>query len=170
MKRKSSNKKNVIDPVTCVWGLLCRFSAVDQERNNISLFDIVEQFNITPNSFKKAKEEKKELVVSFAYEIVLLLRRTLDVSISSEEILMDLKVQTIDPTGKVLQEILSPLNFPRAIKRLRFRLPMQYLPVTLAGDYVHKIYLKAGNQNDFKEALEIPFEVKEQILLKKQFI
>ncbi len=155
-------KNSYIEHVKCVWGLLCSLSSIDQERNNLSLFNIIDQFNIPADFFIQQKSEKKTLLFMHPYEIILLLRRTLDIGIADEEIAADIKIITIDPDGKNLQEILSPIKFPKGIRRLRFRITMQGLLASMAGDYVHQIEIKWTNQDEFKKVLEIPFEVREQ--------
>ena len=160
MNTQTKMKKVDVDHIKCVWGLLCSLSSVDQERNNISLFNIVEQVNIPAEYFAEQKK-KNNLIFPLSYEIVLLWRRTLDLGISDEEIFADIKIKTIDPTGKILQEVLSPLKFPMGIKRLRSRFAMQGVLASMPGDYVHQIEIKMSDQNEFKTVLEIPYEIRE---------
>ena len=164
MKKETKIKKVEMEHAKCVWGLLCSLSSVDQERNNISLFNVLEQINIPADFFIAQKKEGKNLIFPFAYEIVLCWRRTLDIGISDEEILAEFKIKTIDPSGKILQEVLSPLKFPKGIKRLRSRFVMQGILASMVGDYAHQIEIKLPNQNEFKKVLEIPFEIREQKL------
>lgn len=161
MKRESKTEKIEVEHAKCVWGLLCSLSAIDQERNNISLFNVIEQFNIPTNFFAPQEKSKKTILLPHQHEMVLCWKRTLDIGISDEEILADYKIKTIDPSGKILQEILTTLKFPRGIKRLRSRVMMQGVLASIAGDYVHRIEIKLPNQNDFKKVLEIPFEIRE---------
>ncbi|OGI67531.1 hypothetical protein A3A05_00135 [Candidatus Nomurabacteria bacterium RIFCSPLOWO2_01_FULL_41_12] len=161
MGKDYKTKKFEIEYAKCVWGLLCSLSSVDQERNNISLFNVVEQINIPIEFFVQQKKENKNLVFPFSYEVVLCWRRTLDIGISNEEILADFKIKVVDPSGKILQEILSPLKFPKGIKRLRSRLVMQGMLASMAGDYAYHVEIKLPNQNDFEKVLEIPLEVRE---------
>ena len=162
MDRKSKTKKLSIEPAKCVWGVLCSMSSIDQERNNISLFNIIEQFNIPTDFFTQQEKEKKNLIFPLSYEVVLCWRRTLDTIISDEEILADFKIKTVDSVGKVLQETLSPLRFPKGIKRLRSRFIMQGMMISSVGDYVHQIEIRSPNQKDFRKVLEIPFEIRKQ--------
>ncbi len=167
MKKEDKKTKTPIEHVQCVWGLLCSLSSIDQERNNISLFNVIEQFNLPKDFFVQQEKEKKPLLFINPYEIVSCWRRTLDLGISDEEILADSKIKTIDPTGKVLQEALIPLKFPRGIKRLRSRFVMQGIMASVVGDYIHQIEIKLPNQEDFKKVLEIPFEIREQKVIQK---
>lgn len=161
MEKKTKIKAIEIEYAKCVWGLLCSLSAIDQERNNISLFNVIEQFNIPTKFFAQQEKEKKTLLFMHPYELVLCWRRILDIGISDDEILVDFKIKTIDPSGKVLQEMLSPLKFPKGIKILRSRFMMQGVLASMIGNYVHQIEVKLPNQDDFKKVLEIPFEIRE---------
>ena len=162
MKNEERKSKIQIEHARCVWGLLCSLSSIDQERNNISLFNVIEQFNLPQSFFIRQEREKEILPFPIPHEIVLCWRRTLDISISDEEILMDSKIKTIDSTGKILQEALIPLKFPNGIKRLYSRYLMQGITASVVGDYIHQIELKLSNQENFKKVLEIPFEVRSQ--------
>jgi len=159
MKKKGKKEKIPVEHAKCVWGLLCSISSIDQERNNISLFNVIEQFNIPIDFFTKQKEEGKPLLAMYPHEVVLCWRRTLDIAISNEEILADSKIKTVDPSGKILHETLAPLKFPSGIKTLRSRFIMQGIMASSTGMYVHQVQIKLPNQDEFKTVLEIPFEI-----------
>jgi len=159
MDKKRKGKKIEIDYIKCVWGLLCSLSSIDQERNNISLFNIIEQVTLPKNFFEKQLADKKDYIFPLPHEIVLCWKRTFDTSVFNEEIFADFKIKTVDPLGRVLQEILNPIKFPPNMKRLRVRFAMQGVLASEPGNYVHQIEMKVQNQKDFRKILEIPFEV-----------
>lgn len=161
MEKMRKTKKVEVDYIKCVWGLLCSLSSIDQERNNISLFNIIEQITLPKDFFDKQKREKVDLMFPLPYEIVLCWKRTLSTSIFNEEVFADFKIKTVDPSGMILQEVLNPIKFPKNMKRLRVRFVMQGVLASIPGDYVHQIEVKSQNQKDFKKILEIPFEVVE---------
>lgn len=167
MRNNSKIREININNIQCMWVLFCSLSSTDRDTNNISLFNVIEQFNITKDFFLKQKEPNKPLLFMHPCEIVSCWRRTLDVVLSDEEIFTDLKIKTVDPTGVVLQEILTQLKFPRGMKRLRSRVVMQGLLVSKAGDYVHQIEIKLLNQKEFKKVFEIPFEIRQVDSIKK---
>jgi hypothetical protein len=162
MNNKSKVDRKPIDQIKCVWGLLCSLSSNDQERNNISLFNVIDQFNLPAGFFDQQEKEKKPLLVPLQHEMVIHWRRTLDIGIIDDEIFSDFKVKTIDPAGIILQEILNPLNFPKGIKILRSRLDIPGVLATTAGSYIHQIEIKLPNQSEFKKVLEIPFEIRKR--------
>ncbi len=160
MNGKAKIKENQAETVKCVWGLLCNLSSVDQERNNISLFNIIEQFNLPTEFFYQQEAGRRSLLFPFPYEIVLCWRRIIDVEIFDDEFLADFKVKTVDPSGQILQEVLCSIKFSKGIKRLRSRIMMPGVFASVVGNYVHQIELKSANQKDFRKVLEIPFEIK----------
>ena len=70
-EKKKEIKKVEIDPIQCVWGLICSMSVTDKDTNNVSLFNIVEQFNLPEDAFSTQKKENKTLVFPTQYEIIL---------------------------------------------------------------------------------------------------
>lgn len=160
---KNTKEEINIERIKCVWGLFCNLSSTDKDSNNISLFNVVEQFNIPKDFFIKQKEQKKPLLFVYQSEIVSCWRRTLDIGISNEEISFDLKIKTIDPSGEVLQEVLTPFKLQKGIKRLRSRVLMQGILASIPGDYVHQLEIKLLTDNSFKKVHEIPFEVRESV-------
>src|SRR3989344_355971 len=113
MAKKKVKTRQPVDHIKGVWGVLCSMSSVDQQRNNISLFNVIEQFNLPVAFFEQQKKLKKTLVFPLPFEIVVCWRRVLNIGISDEEIASDIKIKTIDPGGGVLQEMLVPLRFPQ---------------------------------------------------------
>lgn len=159
MEKKRKTKKIEVDYIKCVWGLLCSLSSVDQEKNNISLFNVIDQITIPKSFFEKQLVDKMDYIFPLPHEIVLCWKRTFDISVFNEEIFADFKIKTIDPSGMVLQETLNSIKLPQNIMRLRVRFPMQGILASQPGNYAHQIEVKSQNQKDFKKILEIPFEV-----------
>ena len=112
-----------------MWGLLCSMSAIDQQQNNISLFNIIDQLNIPRGEFEKVTHEKNTLLLPISHELVLLWRRMLDTDLSSEPIRTELKLSLIDPKGKVLNELLTTLEIPSQKRSVRFRIQNNFFTV-----------------------------------------
>ena len=145
--------------IQCVWGHICTLSSIDQERNNISLFNVIEQINVPTGAFEMHNKEKKPVLVNHPHEIVLLFRRTIGLYISTGQIAADSKVQLVDPAGTILHETLIPFSFTEKARRFRSRIKNMGFLVTAPGDYVYRIEIKETNQESFNKLLEIPFEV-----------
>lgn len=156
--KKTSRKTNTVT-FRCVWGLLCSLSSIDQERNNISLFNVLEQINVPKEAFVAQEKEKKPIFIQYPHELVLLFRRSLKIEISNEELLADIRISTVDPNGIVLQQTLSPFKFIKDKKRMRFRFQANGFVISTPGDYVYRIEVKDESDKDFRNMLEVPFEV-----------
>ena len=161
-EEKKKIKKVEVDSIQCVWGLICSMSVTDKDSNNISLFNIVEQFNLPEDAFNAQKKENKTLIFPTQYELMLFFRRTLDVGIFDDQILGDLKIKTVDPGGNMVQETTSSVIFPTGKKKMRFRIVMSGLSFTKPGNYIHQIEMKISTKDEFNKLLEIPFEILEK--------
>lgn len=161
--KKSKQKDENINQslVDCVWGLICSLSATDEQTKNISLFNVIEQFNIPTNFFDDQKKHGKALIFPIRHEIILFWRRKISPDISDIEMAMDIKIKTIDPHGQVLQEIFIPFKFFSGRRNIRLKIPLIGLQASIAGDYVYRVEIKLIENEDFRKAIEIPFEIKE---------
>lgn len=159
INKKKNSKKIEIEHIQCVWGLMCSSLSIDETTHNLSIFNIIEQLNIPSKFFDEQEKQEKPLIFPFINELVLFWKRTLNTNISNEEILTDIKIKIIDPLGNPIQETLAPIKFQRGIKRMRFRIGMSGIALTVPGDYVHQIELKTNDGESFKKVLEVPFEV-----------
>lgn len=157
-------EKNNIENIIYVWGQLCSLSSIDQEKNNVSLFNMIDQFNLPKVFFEAQKKQGKNLLFPSPCEIVLCWKRMLDISISNEEISADSKIKLIDPQGVVLHEILIPIKFPRGINIFRSRIYMQGMWASVFGRYVYQIEMKSPSMVEFKKVGDILFEVTERQL------
>ena len=147
-------------PVRCVWGLLCSLSSIDQERNNISLFNVIDQINLPQAAFAQQAKSKKPLVIPFSYEIVLHWRRAVNLEALNDELGFDFRAKLIDPKGVVLGETLVTGRLEKNIVRSRFRIKTNGLLVTVPGDYLYVIEVKKDDSEEFGSVFEIPFTVR----------
>ena len=145
--------------VHCVWGLVCSLSSIDQERNNISLFNVVDQINL-PGQFFKTSEEVKPL--PFPHEIVTLWRRAIDTSIDNRELSVDVEIALVDPAEKAIQRLLMPLKFASGSRRTRSRLRTNTVSITLPGDYIYLISVVPSDGTEPQPVCRIPLEVREK--------
>lgn len=141
-----------------IWSVLCKESIVNQEDNLISLIGVLEELNsvMTPvdNSYKK----EGKLVIPFNFELVTYLIRE-----DSRETKIDIKIEIIDPNSKKLSEVINSATFPESTKRLRARLKIQGLPVSINGKYIFRVFLKDQKDSTYKNVSELPLEVKYKI-------
>jgi hypothetical protein len=147
-------------PVRCLWGHLCTLSSIDKETNNVSLFNVIEQFNFSNDVFQEYAKTKKPVIIGLNHEIVLVWMRTLDIDGINEELNFDFMLKLVDPTGEVIQQIYSTGNFPKEAKRNRFRINTNGIAVTMPGNYRYVIEVKKEGGDQFEAINEIPLEIK----------
>lgn len=155
--KNNTNKKRPV-AIQCLWGVLCSLSSVDQERNNISLFNVIDQLNL-PVSDKGIEERK---VFPLPFELVTLWRRILNTNIDNSEITTDIEIKLLDPNERILQQTVAPVKFNRDSRRSRLRIKILGLPITTIGDYVFEISVKQPGSDTLEMAKTIPFEIREQ--------
>lgn len=141
-----------------VWGLIAESSAIDQERNNISLFNVIDQVNLPREAFQ---EEGKQQV-GLSHEILITWRRALKLDISGEAITAGCRIALLDPSGESLQENTNTFEFQTGMRRTRQRVRVNGLHVTKPGDYVYTVEISGSGEGGFRKVNEIPFEVRQQ--------
>jgi len=156
---KSKKSKKTIQSIQCVWGLLCSLSSVDQERNNISLFNVIDQVSLPSGFFIEQKNQNKPLSIPLEHEVVILWKRTLGIEFSDEQLSLAWKLKVIDPIGKVIYENFISLILKKGAKRLRSRVKMNGFIATIPGQYVYRIELVQSEKEDFTRVFEIPVDV-----------
>lgn len=157
-KNKNNTYKKPTVAIQCLWGVLCSLSSIDQERNNISLFNVIDQLNL-PISDKGVGERK---VFPLPFELVTLWRRILNTNIDNSEITTDIEIKLLDPNERILQQTVAPIKFNRDSRRSRLRIKIIGLPITTIGDYVFEISVKQPGVDNLELAKTIPFEVRKQ--------
>ncbi len=146
-----------------MWGLICSLSSIDQERNNISLSNVITQVNISKNDFENAeKGGHKGILVNIPHEIVIMFRRMVPTEVSTDDLRTDLKVSLVDSKGGTLGEILNTLYFPAKSKNLGHRINMNSFVVTSKGEYEYRVSLYNKEENIFDELYAIPFTVEDR--------
>ncbi len=160
---KRSNHKSLKQkfPISCVWGIMCSMSSVDQTTNNVSLFNILETFTLplTKKELEDQLKVKNPLNIRVSYQVVLFLKRLIDIKISNEEKHADLKIKTINPEGKVVSETAFSFVFIKGKQNMRLILDINGMVVDKPGLYLHKFEIKASDNKDFFEIYETPFQV-----------
>jgi hypothetical protein len=159
----SATKKRVTDrsgQIDFVWGHICSLSSIDQERNNISLFNVIDQLTIPAEAFGMYTSNNKPVLIQIEHELIFLLRRAIDPAIlGGETIPVDLKVSLLDPRGTALIENLLSFNFPPA-RRFRQRIKFPGFFITEPGDYVYKVEMREHDHVSFNKSCQIPVDVR----------
>lgn len=162
-KPKKSPTKKLDPPIYCVWGLLCSDSSLDKAKNNLTLFNVIDQFQVDKRAFVKSQEMEQPVGVNAQHEIVTLWRRKIDARIDNRELTFNISLSLVDPSGKTVANVISdsPLVMKSSIRVHRFRMKFDALLVTQPGDYTYKIWFKAPDEEQFTLGKEVPFIVSE---------
>lgn len=134
-----------------VWAIICEKSSIDSQTNLLSLFNCIEEIKIEIDKEKMPKNDK--LVVPINLQVISLwLIKDLTKENSSE-----IKLEFIDPKGKVLNEFINILKVPTGEKRMRNIANIQGLQITEEGRYYYRISQKKSNK--FIEVVKLPLDI-----------
>lgn len=137
-----------------IWSVLCQKSSVDQQSNNVSLFDVFEALEVGINPTTNIEPpDNPEFNIPIQYQVVTLWTIT-DAKNNEGEI----RVTLINPDGKEKILVKSDLKFPSGKRRMRSINQIQGLPVNKSGDYHFIVELK--QEEKFQKVSDIPLEVK----------
>jgi hypothetical protein len=154
---KVKKQKHIPDRVDALWGLVCSMSSVDHKRNNISLFNVIDQLSIPKSIIESA--ETLPLSINVEHELVIVWRRVMPHYLCTNALRLDVKISNIDPAGKVLSEILTQIDFSPKLKIIRMQVQNQFFHITNEGDYIYRIEAVQNGTTDFEQMLDIPYFV-----------
>lgn len=137
-----------------IWSVLCQKSSVDQQSNNVSLFDIFEalEVGVNPTVGTKASDDPK-FNIPIQYQIV-----TLWTVAGTKNDSGEIRITLINPDGKEKILVNTDLRFPPEKKRMRTINQIQGLPADKSGDYHFIVELK--QEEKFQKVADLPLEVK----------
>lgn len=150
--------KKVKDEIIHNWTILCSGSSVDEQNNNISLFNIIEtlKIDLTPNEEQqKEKEVKGWYAVPFNFWLITKLQKNIDLNLA-----FDIQYEITDPKDrKVGKPFGSALKFIKGHDSLRIRNQIGTFPVTESG--VYKIEMSVGDiaSTKFTKIGEVSFKI-----------
>lgn len=146
--------------IRVVWGLVCSMSSIDQEKNNISLFNVINQINVSSIDFEKVKAGgHKGLMIPINHELVIMLRRMFVPGLENNELSADLKISFINPQGETIGEVLSPVNFVPDAKYHGQRINFNSFTVQSEGQYEYRISILEKGFSEFVDLYSIPLLV-----------
>jgi len=123
-----------------VWTVLCRFSVVDQQRNNISLIEIIEQLS----AVGKVESDAEIQGLPFPVELVSLWTRT-DLAIPEEG---RARVRILSPEQEVLNQDESH-EYPIDLTQFhRFRAMGKFDVLPYVGNGVYYFIVEYWNEQD----------------------
>lgn len=137
-----------------IWSVLCQKSSIDQQSNNVSLFDVFEALEVGINPVVNIKTaDNPEFNIPVQYQVVTLWTIT-DAKNNEGEV----HITLIYPDGKEKILVNSDLKFPAGKRRMRSINQIQGLPVNKSGDYHFIVELE--QEGKFQKVADLPLEVK----------
>ncbi|MFA5248971.1 MAG: hypothetical protein WC397_00365 [Candidatus Paceibacterota bacterium] len=139
-----------------IWSILCQNSSVDEETKSLSIFNCLEQGEIT---IKKDDLEKRDrIIIPIAFELISLW--TVDEQDKDNK--LEIKIELLDPDGSLLNSSENIFDVKENFPRLRSRIKLNGLSVTKNGRYTFKVSQKDQVQKKFKTVANIPLDIKLQ--------
>jgi hypothetical protein len=143
-----------------IWSVLCNRSVIDSETNNLSLFDVFEDLNVSvkPNSPSEISGEtiNKNISIPIKYEVVSMWLKDKDIKVATGT----MQIELIDPIGKSLKSFSHNLEIKEIHNRIRSRIKVTGIELTVSGTYIFNIKLKEGDKENFRTVVEVPLAVK----------
>ena len=136
-----------------IWSVLCKKTIIDTDTNNISLIDVFEQLQAKVNL---PQNKNIKLSIPLEYEVVnFWYKENTD---KKEEV--DVEITLIDPNNKSLKSFINTITIPDNKKRVRTRLKITGLPITISGIYRFIVKIKEKNTKNYKQVAGLPIEIK----------
>lgn len=138
-----------------IWSILCRRSVIDNETNNISLYDVLEELGIEVTVKGQAPQDLP-INIPIDYEVVSMWMK------DKKEIHEkgDIDIEIVNPQGKVLKNIPQAVEIASGSQRLRSRMRIAGFGATGSGIYLFRVKMKQGKEKEYKTVAELPLEVK----------
>ncbi len=134
-----------------IWAIICEKSSIDSQTNLLSLFNCIEEIKIEIDKEKMPESDK--LVVPINLQVISLWL----VKDFTKENSSEIKLEFIDPKGKVLNEFINVLQVKPGEKRMRNIANIQGLQITEEGRYYYRISQKKSNK--FIEVVKLPLDI-----------
>ena len=135
-----------------IWSVLCQKSSIDFENNQLSLFNCLEEINI---SLDGTNALKNNLVIPIEFQLVSYWSRQQ----ADEKINLKAAGELFDANGKIINSFQNSFLIKSGIMRFRSRTNIQGLPITGPGQY-HLRFYRLNIKNEREMVAELPIDVK----------
>jgi hypothetical protein len=150
------------------FAILARDSSIDADDRMMSLFKIVDKFNVSlpSKSFKQIKEMKDSEVKLLSFPYVIASSWKLDRKVTKDYDAI-IKIRLIDPSGTELATSINDVTFNPGNSRIKISGEIQKLGYTVDGEYTNEITFidKSSNEELCKASIYFEIEVLEDIAL-----
>ncbi len=147
-----------------IWSILCQSSSIDRDTNRLSLSNVLEEITLKQLGDQAAMKEKdtlhsqKPTGIPFDFEIVSVLERLDDKD--KGPLTKEAELEFIDPQGNSLLKKNFEMNFLKGFKRLRYRIKMNGLQITINGTYQFSLRMRESKDSSFEEVAKLPLDIK----------
>lgn len=137
-----------------IWSVLTQKTIIEQSTNSMSLIDVLEEINIGLANDMPEDKAPSNINIPIAYEVVTYLRSDIIDPIPKASI----RINLINPKGKILNKFEHELDWEKGKHRLRVKTRILGLSVDMAGEYIYEISLKEDSE-DYKVISELPLQI-----------
>jgi hypothetical protein len=144
--------------VAHVWSVLCLQSTVDEETNELSMFKILEELNVTSKEklrYKKDGVLESPIGLPVTFQLITLWQK-IDVSKNAK---FDARIEYIDPSGVSHKPFDHEISIPKDKTRARHRFNVSSILVNQGGDYHFRISARDKSRKAFKHVADIPLTI-----------
>jgi hypothetical protein len=139
-----------------IWSVLCSQSVRDADSQNVSLFNVIEQLQVT--LMAGAPEDVVHRLPIPLELITLWERGEWEVDERAPGNVGQATVSVLDPTGKSLAQAQTTADLS-ANRRCRSKLVFGGMPITISGRYVVQVSLHEDGEPEPRIVAEVPVEV-----------
>lgn len=139
-----------------IWSVLCSQSVRDADSQNISLFNVIEQLQVT--LMAGAPEDAVHRLPIPLELITLWERGEWEVDEHAPGTVGQSTVSVLDPTGRSLAQAQMTADLS-ANRRCRSKLVFGGMPITVSGRYVVQVSLQEEGEGEPSIVAEVPVEV-----------
>lgn len=132
--------------ISHVWSVLCSGSSIDQDTNNLSLFDTIEMIGVSP-------EAEFPVVFPLPFQLVSLWSRTeLNTPAKGYS-----QLKVVNPSGKLGHVSQGEVDMTE-FRRLRQRISIQGFEITELGKYLFVVEFRYED-GEYEAVAQVPLEV-----------
>lgn len=156
-----STKKDSVFEVK--WALLCKNASIDQQSNQVSLFNILEEITVNKGPLstsvvKKPSSFPGNTQIPGEFTLVVQLEKNARQKITDFHPEMEVKIA--GPDSEIISSNILPLNFEDDKNRLRTIVGFNAFVVKNPGEYNYTVSTRSSKSETFKEGARVPVEVK----------
>lgn len=144
--------------VAHVWSVLTLQSSIDDETNELSMFKILEELNVTSKeklTLSKSGVLKTPLGLQVGFQLITLWKK-LD---PKKAVKFDARIEYVDPSGTAHQPFDHEISIPSGKTRARHRFNVSSILVNQSGEYRFVISARDKKRKVFNHVIDVPLDI-----------